>query len=391
MDRSNNLAAHEIGSHKPDAQARGRNREDSPPSSLACASGLCAVHTTQDAPGACLTERSAESAPSGFARLARRISGWTSNLLATAVVVVASLAVGRQIVQWWRVAPADSPAFGSASIALPEFGPAQTLALSGGAFSLRREEFSGDRAAAAAALRDRCRGAVPVAPGPAAPPDRHEQSLLDRLADAPPVAADDDWQYFELSDALPIAVVVRDGAMQSDHIAAGATGGMPSALRGHADPKRTAWHPNDTAAQRRVVIWAMAFPSAETRWTLYLFHAAGSAAESSQSPPSFALPPGSRRTLAIGDGSGGALTAFAGKGDPQAWMRFFRDWFASNDWTPTEEWREVGSFWHARFHRASRPSDPAVSIHLGPAGDELVGIICSGPTQHSTNHEEGKR
>ncbi len=40
-----------------------------------------------------------------FATLGRRITAWTSNLLATAVVLVLALGIGRQLIAWYRVEP----------------------------------------------------------------------------------------------------------------------------------------------------------------------------------------------------------------------------------------------------------------------------------------------
>src|SRR5687768_3893786 len=58
-----------------------------------------------------VSESATPARAGGFGRLARRIGGWTANLLATAIVVVAGLGLGRQVLVWWNeVSPTPAAA-----------------------------------------------------------------------------------------------------------------------------------------------------------------------------------------------------------------------------------------------------------------------------------------
>src|SRR5687768_4459456 len=113
-------------------------------------------------------------APGGFAALARRIGGWTGNLLATAIVLVASLVIGRQILHWWREdAPADAERSASADAELPFQAP-RDLRLWTSRGPLSTERVRGDRLAALAAMRRLCSNlTIPPPPaGTAGPGER---------------------------------------------------------------------------------------------------------------------------------------------------------------------------------------------------------------------------
>jgi hypothetical protein len=134
----------------------------------------------------------------GYAALARRISRLTTNLLATAIVLVGGLALGWQVLAWWQedipVDAAPSSAVGNALRGVPDspFEPAQELWTKAG--PLKIEQLSGDRAAALAAMRAWClEGDVLVTAGQAGP---GEQTYLKRLADETPVEEQGDLALY---------------------------------------------------------------------------------------------------------------------------------------------------------------------------------------------------
>src|SRR4051794_214367 len=94
---------------------------------------------------------------SGFATLARRIRSWTVNLLATAIVLVGGLAIGRQVIGWWHETSSDSAAARAAlaSADLPDLGPGQDFWTRSGA--LRIERVQGELKVAVAAMQTFCR------------------------------------------------------------------------------------------------------------------------------------------------------------------------------------------------------------------------------------------
>src|SRR5262245_3978280 len=54
--------------------------------------------------------------PTGFGDIARRMTSRTTDLIAIAIVAVASLTFGRQILHWWHTPPSASPATGEAPL-----------------------------------------------------------------------------------------------------------------------------------------------------------------------------------------------------------------------------------------------------------------------------------
>ena len=98
------------------------------------------------------------------AHLARRITRWSGNLLATAVIVILGLTFGRQIVTWWRgdeppaamVDPAASPHLDQLT------DPQTPLLLTFGdmPYTFDRRVVSGDQSMALAELRRQCREAA---------------------------------------------------------------------------------------------------------------------------------------------------------------------------------------------------------------------------------------
>ena len=101
---------------------------------------------------------------SGFAMLAGRIRSWTINLLATAIVLVGGLAIGRQVIGWWHEAAPDSAAADAvlAAASLPDLGPGQEFWTRSGA--LKIEHVQGGLKDAVAAMQAFCRTAADAAP-----------------------------------------------------------------------------------------------------------------------------------------------------------------------------------------------------------------------------------
>ena len=183
-------------------------------------------------------------APGGYALLARRIGGWTANLLATAIVLVASLAIGRQIIAWWREA---EPAAAAASEELPDAAPAELRWWTAHG-PLTRERVRGDEAAVLAAMRRRCRE-VPaglLASGQASLAGPGEERFVARLANEQPVEQTEDLDLYQPSGGPAQVVAV---ARQT----------------------------------RRIAAWSFALPGnaaeGEAAWSCYTIHAAGGVAK----------------------------------------------------------------------------------------------------------------
>jgi hypothetical protein len=181
-------------------------------------------------------------APGGYALVARRIGSWTANLLATAIVLVASLAIGRQIIAWWR----EAVPVAAANEGLPAQAPKE-LRWWTARGPLTRELVPGDETTVLAAMRRRCREmpAGPFSTGIPAAAGSGEVRYVATLAKEQPVEQTEDLDLYQPTGG-PIMVV--------------------------AVARRT----------RRLAAWSFALPgqagSGEPVWTCYTIHAAGGVA-----------------------------------------------------------------------------------------------------------------
>jgi hypothetical protein len=154
------------------------------------------------------TESAPNSAAGGFGRLARRIAGWTANLLATALVLVAGLAVGRQVLVWWYEAPPEQIAAANADELPPETPGELRLWTARGPMTLAR--IVGDRDAALKRMRERCAEA-PIGPIKQ-PPGPGEQRFLEKLAKMTPVEQTKELHvYVPSGDVTMVVAVSRTG------------------------------------------------------------------------------------------------------------------------------------------------------------------------------------
>jgi hypothetical protein len=175
---------------------------------------------------------------SDFAALGKRISDWTTNVLATVIVLACGLALGWQVISWWHE---DSAAAGADALAaamnLPELGAGQEFWTKSGA--LKIERIRGDASAAVAAMQQFCRTvALSAASQPAA---EAETMFVAKLADQSPLEESGDLALYQPQDQKSMVVAVR-------------------------------------RSSRRIVGWSFALPARDGVWSVYHFqpaHAAG--------------------------------------------------------------------------------------------------------------------
>ena len=157
--------------------------------------------------------------PRSFATLAARISSWTIKGVLTALVLVAGLGFGRQVLRWWSADRRQSSAASATPWADDGLGdPAQPHVLRFGnqGQSLRRQTISGDQAAARAALLDGCRRLLQSEPAGGAAADRAagkaDRALLEALRRLRPTAEEPGkWRLYDLPGSLPLVVGIREG------------------------------------------------------------------------------------------------------------------------------------------------------------------------------------
>jgi len=290
----------------------------------------------------------ADGSPGGFARLARQISSWTSRSIISVAILVAGLAFGRQVLQWWA---ADVPGGAKAPRALAATDglgdPARPHLLEFGdqKWSLVRQSAAGPRERIVPMLRASCREAVRAARLPDEPPTPAELELLKSLADRPPAEGEPGgWALYERSEPLPMVI----GTLPAD--------------RGPSSPTGSAIAP----PAPRVVIWGLAIPAGRQQWTLWTIHPSSPSPEFQAVLPEVPLPPGSRKLLCVRVPGGGAMVSFHGAGGTQSWKTFFEQWSRHSGWRAVGSWRENGSMWHLRWVRAGNEPGATLDVHFGP-------------------------
>ena len=160
----------------------------------------------------------------------------------------------------------------------------QVLQFGDQAWSIRRQEFSGQRADVPAALLAACRAAIKVARPHGDKADAAEQDVLRRLAAERPLAEEQgQWRLYQWSQRFPVMIGAR--AIGADVESRAATAGT-----------------NLAESPYRVVIWGVAVPMAANAWTLYVFPARRRAGSGEHDTMEVALPPGSRRLASIRTG-----------------------------------------------------------------------------------------
>src|SRR5262245_7370902 len=93
-----------------------------------------------------------------FGSLDRRIRGWTSRLLAIAIVLALGLALGWQVSAWWNEKPPQRPDVQAASAAaLPQLGTGREFITTSGLLKVERQ--IGDLSDAIGAMKAFCRQA----------------------------------------------------------------------------------------------------------------------------------------------------------------------------------------------------------------------------------------
>ena len=266
-----------------------------------------------------------------YAQLAKRISATTTNCLLTAVVLVAGLGFGRQVLRWWAADTGESAdASRPAQIADGLGDPWRLHVLQFGErpWSIRRQSIGGGKQAAAAALREVCREVVRQDRPLDQRPGEAEGNFLRRLAAREPAEQEPGgWRLYELSQAFPMVVGTQPQA--------GATDSPPGE--------------NLAAVAHRVVVWGLALPVGPEAWTVLTFQPEVRGGQQPVPLPEVPIPPGCRRTLSMRVADGGGTLGFVGPQEPKAWIAFYDRWFATHTWKRAGAWQQLGSGWHARY------------------------------------------
>lgn len=330
------------------------------------------------------SEAGTQPSAASYGRLAKRITGWTSNLVATAIVLLVCLGVGHTLLDWsGREEPQASvaPSAGYVTGAAPgdvEFPIAE---------GMKRVTVRGDRDAVRTELRrrieqitrQRIANGAGLQDAAARTPSPSEARLLELTANRPAAAAEPgQWELHEFIGTFPLWV----GFV---HFPADAAASSVQD-KGSAAPAR----------HRRLAAWGMAVPGGDDRWNLYL-QETGSPQQAawqgnSLEPP---LPEGCYRTLALSDERGERLIGFAGETAIDDCRRHFDRWAQGLDPPQQLTWHGVPGNVRAEITlpaglaRSSAASAAGHRIQLQLATDtrgKVLGLIAIAPP--STDTEE---
>jgi len=186
-----------------------------------------------------------KSSVGDFAGVARRIGLWTTILLATAIVLVGGLAVGWQVVGWWKEEPTNlaGQAAGLEAVDLPLLGKGREFWTRGGL--LKVERVAGGLGEAQAAMRAFCRESGPAAERAEA--GKGEAEFVEKLVRQTPLEEVKSIAVYQPAGQGAMAVAVDRGA-------------------------------------KRIVGWSFAMEAEEGGWSVYHFRPAGNAATHVKAP-----------------------------------------------------------------------------------------------------------
>ncbi len=171
-------------------------------------------------------------AVNNFGQLARRISAWTTNFLAAAIVVAIGLALGWQLTSWWREKPAPSETadLSTAAANLPQVGNEREFWTKGGL--LKVQSITGTPDDALAAMRAFC--------------------LEKNTADAPRTTGQGEASF--------VTQLLAEQPLEES---------PPLAL--FQPPGQAAMVVAVNRQTRQIVSWSFALPTTDSRWSLYHF------------------------------------------------------------------------------------------------------------------------
>lgn len=308
------------------AQASSPGGQDS----IASGRAFGTVPTSQTAPSA--------AAAAGFASVAKQITAWTNRGLVSAIILVAGLAFGRQVLQWWAEARQGATSSANAGLAVGSLGdPLQEHLLQFGTtpWCLARRPLVADDKEVLRLLRNRCAELMASTVAPEDVPGPAEAALLERLASQTPAQqGPGSCRVYELVGAFPMVVGIRPATASPPH-----------------PPNQRVVSPG-----YRVVTWAIAVPTGPKAWTAYMFFAVPTQGGDSRVFPELPIPQESERTLFIHATDGGCVACFRGRAGLDAWRGWYESWFSEQGWRAQGGWSAQGATWSIRLTHPKQPN-----------------------------------
>lgn len=264
---------------------------------------------------------SSAAAP-GFAGLARRVSALATNVLATALVLLLGLVVGREVIGLWRaddeVASSETIRDVAAQPSEPRPAVAQ-FGAQGPPLELRTVQ--GDRKAAIVALREMCRSAIAAQGNPSSQPvTAEERRLLSTVTNMAPSESTPHGEIYELPGAVPVVVAIT----------------------------------GQTSEQRRVAYCGLALSPAAGGWSLYGIRWQQRGDESKKA--AVPLPPQTQRVMSLATDATATTLVFTGAGPAEAWQAFYRSAATDRAWRTLRDWQRSGYDWQASYEQQDAES-----------------------------------
>jgi hypothetical protein len=206
----------------------------------------------------------------GYGGLARRIARRTTDLLAIALVLVAGIGLGGQLIGWWRSEPQarlQNP--GAEATSWERDGVPLDLQFGDSPFALERTPVSGGREAAAQRLVDSCAAAADSPASQSRPISSDEQRLIAAAEALEPVREEHGrWRVYVVDGPVLQAVVIDSTMRAPSGFGSAASGSLAGDVQS-AEPLDE--HQTHATASPRVLCWGLAFPADEHRWIVYTF------------------------------------------------------------------------------------------------------------------------
>ena len=311
--------------------------------------------------------------------LGRRMTSRTTDLLAIGIVVVVSLTMGRQILQWWGTDAPQVLDMGPLDNSNSEWGAGSrpvTLEFGNSPLTMTRQVIAqGGPQGALNAVREHCQQILVTAGPPDTPPDRAERDQLQALRSlTPDIEQPGKWQLFSLGGAMATVVGIKTFS--------GLTGNLDRA---------------SPSAVRRVICWGLVFPGLnQGSWTTYTFvrRQGGVWSASGFDLSQLALPAGCQRTVLMQEAGQTGLLGFQGRMDTAAWQSHFDRWSQAHEWTQVDPWTRHADGWSSRYvSHSANESTIQIQFHLQNS-DQGVGLIhwlpgCESPGANAPSTSRG--
>ena len=309
-----------------------------------------------------------QDSPSGYAKTGKLITAWTSNLLATAVVIMIALVAGKHLVSSFGTFTQESNDSPLSAELVDAWPTLESCALQFGNsnLELQRDSLTGSREQVVDFLRSKCREILEQKNLAVVEQGREESKLINELlttGSVEPVEQNPGhWRIFEIENAevnspLPLVIGIHDNG-------SGETGSTDS----------------------RLAVWGMALPSSPEKdkldelndpqkpeddgqlgpigienWTSFVGRTA--APTTLNQLKNDLIPETSQRTLSIAGVNGGSLIGFKG-GELDQTTDFFDRLASNRSWKTTQPWQKSAGSVSARYELPKESPAQAVQVQL---------------------------